>query len=150
MKWDCLYDKGHMDIAGKLREYKKVRKHEGGQKGTFRVPERATWGRMKDTFEPLLDSGYIYHQHSLSFHEGRTIHHSSLPAAAGHASSITSCITWLLFPDSSHLKAEAQKREKREDRVLGSGVKETNIPCLYQTFTQGWPHLEISVKILLL
>lgn len=68
----------------------------------------------------------------------------------GYASSITSCIAWLLFPDSSHLKAEAQKREKREAGVLESGVKEANIPCLYQTFTQGWPHLEISVKILLL
>lgn len=42
MKWDSLYDKGHRDMAGNLREYKKDRKHEGGQKGTFRGPERAT------------------------------------------------------------------------------------------------------------
>lgn len=32
MKWDSLYDKGHRDMAGNLREYKKDRKHEGGKK----------------------------------------------------------------------------------------------------------------------
>lgn len=42
MKWDCLYDKGHVDMAGNLREYKKGRKHEGGPKGTFMAQGRAT------------------------------------------------------------------------------------------------------------
>lgn len=145
MKWDSLYDKGHRDMAGNLK-YKKDRKHEGGQKGAFRGRKRQLTGRMKIPLNPYLDSGYIYQQHRLSFHEGRT-HPSFMPSSCqGYASGITSCIAWLLF-ERSHLKAEAQKRKRGEAGVLESGVKEANIPCLCQTFTQGWPHLEISVKI---
>lgn len=135
---------GTWESIKRIESMKEAKKeHSGAQKGQL----EEGW---KIPLNPYLDSGYIYHQHRLSFHEGRT-HPSFMPSSCqGYASSITSCIAWLLFPDSSHLKAEAQKREKREDVVLESGVKEANIPCLYQTFTQGWPHLEISVKILLL
>lgn len=135
---------GSWESIKRLESMKEVRKeHSGSQKGQleegWKIPLNPYW---------ILGISIISIVYP-SMKEGLSIiHHSQLPQGmpavlllALHGFSSQTALT-------SRLKLRKEKRGKT--RVLGSGVKETNIPCLYQTFTQGWPHLEISVKILLL
>lgn len=109
--WTWLGTWESMKRIESVREVQK--EHSGPQEGQL----EEGW---KIPLNPYLDSGYIYHQHSLSFHEGRT--HPSFMSSSCHG--VCQQYHFLHYMTSlpRQLSPQGWSSEKRKEGRRGSRV----------------------------
>lgn len=105
---------GTWESIKRIESVREVQKeHSGPQEGQL----EEGW---KIPLNPHLDSGYIYHQHSLSFHEGRT--HPSFMSFSCHGACQQYYFLHYMTSLPRQLSPQGWSSEKRKEGRQGSRV----------------------------